>query len=109
MLYIQVQNITVMNPFILNRQTISYVDDFLKHLRHVHNNILVKTYQARTKYGAILRIKIYRRMQGQWKRYSNNIFRVKCQVDLDILHGTLQHYQTVLQYMYDNINQTDSD
>ena len=98
-----------MNPFILNRQTISYVNDFLNDLRHLHNHILVKIYQARTKYGAILRIKIYRWIEGQGERYSNNLFRVKCQVDLDILHGTLQQYQTVLQYMYDNINFNQND
>ena len=48
-------------------------------------------------------------MKGQWERFSNHVCIVKRQVDLDILHGTLQHYQTVLQYMYDNISDSESD
>ena len=38
-----------MNPFVLNGRTISYVDDFLGELKHLHNHILVKTYVAKTK------------------------------------------------------------
>lgn len=98
-----------MNPFRLNRRTISYIDDFLDELKHLHNHILVNTYVARTEYGSIVRIKIYRRMKGQWERFSNHVCRVKCQVDLDFLQGTLQHYQTLLQYMYDNISDSESD
>ena len=61
------------------------------------------------KYGSILKIKIYRRIRGQWERFSNNIMRVKCETDLDILHGTLHHYQNILQYIYDNINESGSE
>ena len=98
-----------MNPFSLNQRTITYIQDFLDELKHLHNHILVKTYIAKTYYGSIVRIKIYRRMKGQWERFSNHVCIVKRQVDLDILHGTLQHYQTVLQYMYDNISDSESD
>ena len=100
-----------MNAFSLNQRTITYIDDFLDELKHIHNHISVKIYVARTEYGSIVRIKIYWQMKGQWERFSNHVCRVKCQIDLDILHGTLQHYQTFLQYMYDNIsdNQSESD
>ena len=98
-----------MNPFSLNQRTITYIQDFLDELKHLHNHILVKTYIAKTYYGSIVRIKIYRRMKGQWEHFSNHVCIVKRQVDLDILHGTLQHYQTVLQYMYDNISDSESD
>ena len=99
----------IINSFVIHGRTVSYVDDFLSELKHLHNHILVKTYLASVSYGSILKIKIYRRINGQWERFSNHITRVKSKIDLDILHGTLQNYQTMLQYMYDNTNESDSE
>ena len=56
-----------MNPFALNRQTITYIDDFLDEVKHLHNIILVKSVVARTDYGAICKLKIYRKCKGVWE------------------------------------------
>ena len=40
-----------MNPFTLNIQTITYIDDFLDEVKHLHNIVLVKSVVARTDYG----------------------------------------------------------
>ena len=100
-----------MNPFTLNIQTITYIDDFLDEVKHLHNIILIKSVVARTDYGAICKLKIYRKCKGVWERFSQHIIRVKCESDLHILQGTLHNYQTMLQYMYDNMHviNTDSD
>ena len=70
---------------------------------------MVKTVVARTYYGAICKLKIYRRGKGVWERFSQHITRVKCESDLHILQGTLHNYETMLQYMYDNTHMIDTD
>ena len=98
-----------MNPFILHGLTITYIDSFLDEVKHLHNVILVKTTVARTVYGSILKIKVYRNEKGVWARFSQHVIRVKKESDLHILQGTLHNYQTILQYMYDDIHNSDSD
>ena len=98
-----------MNPFALNRRTITYINDFLDEVKHLHKIILVKTVVARTYYRAICKLKIYRKCKGVWEQFSQHIIRVKCESDLHILQGTLHNYQTMLQYMYDNTHRIDTD
>ena len=93
-----------MNPRVLHGLTTTYIDDFLEEVKHLHNLILVKTAVARTTYGSIVKIKIYRHLKGVWERYFEHITRVKYEWDLHILQGTLHNYQTMLQYMYDSIH-----
>ena len=81
---------------LLLKHTIDY--DFLEEVKHLHNLILVKTAVARTTYGSIVKIKIYRHLKGVWERYSEHITRVKYEWDLHILQGTLHNYQTMLQF-----------
>ena len=98
-----------MNPRVLHGLTTTYIDNFLEKVKHLHNLILVKTGVARTTYGSILKIKIYRHIKGVWERYSEHITRVKYEWDLHILQGTLHNYQTMLQYMYDSIHTSGTD
>ena len=93
-----------MNPYVLNGLTISYMEDFLGEVKHLKNHIIVKCYSAKTGYGSILKIKVYRYVKGSWERYSHQVLRVKCETDLAILQGTFHHYQSVLQYMYEDMN-----
>ena len=98
-----------MNKEKLHRTSVSYIENFLDDVRHIKNRVLVKTVIARMAYGSVIKIKIYRNLGlGHWERYSKNILRVKSQMDLTVLHSTLNHYATILQYMYDN-DETDSD
>ena len=68
-----------MNPFALNRRTITYIDHFLDEVKHLHNIILIKSVVARTDYRAICKLKIYRKCKGVWERFSQHIIRVKCE------------------------------
>ena len=98
-----------MNKEKLHRTSVSYIENFLDDVRHIKNRVLVKTVIARMAYGSVIKIKIYWNLGlGHWERYSKNILRVKSQMDLTVLHSTLNHYATILQYMYDN-DETDSD
>ena len=98
-----------MNPFVLHGLTVTYIEDFLGEVKHLHNIILVKTTICRTNYGSIFKLKVYRKVQGIWERFSQHLSRVKCETDLHVLQGTLHNYQTLLQYMYDNIHNSHSD
>ena len=93
-----------MNPYQLNARTIAYVEDFLTETIHLKNRISVKCYVVKMTYGSILKIKVYRRVKGQWERYCDHITRVKCETDLAILHGVFHQYQYSLQYMYEEMN-----
>ena len=98
-----------MNAFSLNIQTINYIDNFLDQVKHLHNIIRVKTTIVRTQYGAMYKVKIYRKIEGVWDRFSQHVGSVKCPTDLHILQGILYNYETMLQYMYDNIHNSYSD
>ena len=93
-----------MNPYVLNAAAISYAEDFLTETSHLKNRIQVKCYVVKMPYGSILKIKVYRRIKGQWERYCDHITRVKCETDLAILQGVFHQYQYSLQYMYDEMN-----
>ena len=93
----------------LHRTAVSYIEHFLDDVRHIKNRLVVKTVIARMEYGSIIKVKIYRYTSGDWERYSKHISRVKCELDLTILHSTLNHYVTILQYMYDNDSHSESD
>ena len=98
-----------MNKEKLHRTSVSCIENFLDDVRHIKNRVLVKTVIARMAYGSVIKIKIYWNLElGHWERYSKNILRVKSQMDLTVLHSTLNHYATILQYMYDN-DESDSD
>ena len=97
-----------MKPYVLNALTIGYAEDFLSETCHLKNRILVKCYVVKMPYGSILKIKVYRRIQGEWERYCEHITRVKCDTDLAIVQGVFHHYQSFLQYMYDEMNLKDS-
>ena len=93
----------------LHRSAVSYIEHFLDDVKHIRNRVLVKTVIARMEYGSIIKVKIYRYISGNWERYSKHISRVKCGTDLTILHSTLNHYVTILQYMYNNDSDSDSE
>ena len=98
-----------MNKEKLHRTSVLYIENFLDDVRHIKNRVIVKTVTARMAYGSVIKIKIYQNLGlGHWERYCKNILRVKSQMDLTLLHSTLNHYATILQYMYDN-DETDSD
>ena len=56
-----------MNPYALNARTITYVEDFLDETIHLKNRISVKCYVVKMTYGAILKIKVYRRVKVSGK------------------------------------------
>ena len=93
----------------LHRTAVSYIEHFLDDVRHIKNRLVVKTVIAHMEYGSIIKVKIYRYTSGDWERYSKHISRVKCELDLTILQSTLNHYVTILQYMYDNDSHSESD
>ena len=96
-----------MNREKLNHMCASYVADFLEDLEYVKNRFKLHTASARMDYGSIVKITVYRYYRNKWERYSKTTCRIKCENDLACFQATLHHYKTIIEYMY--LNETDSD
>ena len=93
----------------LNRISASYIADFLEDLEYVKNRFKIKTASAQMHYGTIVKITIYRYYKNKWERYLKTTCRVKCENDSACFQSTLNHYKTIIEYMYWNETDSDSD
>ena len=60
-------------------------------------------------YGTIVKITIYRYYKNKWEWYLKTTCRIKCENDLACFQSTLNHYKTIIEYMYCNETDSDSD
>ena len=103
------KNNTVINKEKLNRISASYIADFLEDLEYLKNRFKIKTASAQMHYGTIVKRTVYRYYKNKWEWYLKTTCRVKCENDLACFQSSLHHYKTIIEYMYFNEIDSDSD